>query len=427
MSTDIPLSLYVHIPWCVKKCPYCDFNSHEKDSAFDEYGYVDALLRDLDREFATCGSRPLQSIFFGGGTPSLFSAGAISTVIDHARTLFGFDDIEITMEANPGTFEQEKFTANRSADAIQVEIEAQPGLKFIPNEIRVPPGRPIALTVKNKDVNMHHNLVLLQPGHLQKIGEAATLLANDPSALGIHYVPEEPESIWRFTPILQPNEEYTIDFVTPQKTGAYPFVCTFPGHWQVMRGVLYVVNKNDPLPPLEDQIEHTRKFVKMWMTKDLDFEMKNLHQGSIDRGRKIFNLAGCVKCHTVNGEGSKVGPDLTDVHKKFTGMQLLEQIISPSKEINKDFKVKIINRSNGRIHTGLVHKWDVANKVLLLLENPLQPDNLTVIPFSQISSITNSKLSTMPKGLLMTFNRDEIRDLVLYVQSGGKTLPKRGP
>jgi len=125
VSTDFPLSLYVHIPWCVKKCPYCDFNSHEKDSAFDEYGYVDALLTDLDREFATCGSRPLQSIFFGGGTPSLFSAGAIRTVIDHARTLFNFDDIEITMEANPGTFEQEKFTAFREAGVNRLSIGIQ--------------------------------------------------------------------------------------------------------------------------------------------------------------------------------------------------------------------------------------------------------------------------------------------------------------
>jgi len=125
VPTDIPLSLYVHIPWCVKKCPYCDFNSHEKNSTFDEDGYVDALLRDLDQEHPSCGSRPLQSIFFGGGTPSLFSAGAIGTVIEHARTLFGFGDIEITMEANPGTFEQQKFTAFREAGITRLSIGIQ--------------------------------------------------------------------------------------------------------------------------------------------------------------------------------------------------------------------------------------------------------------------------------------------------------------
>ncbi len=109
IRSDIPLGLYVHIPWCVKKCPYCDFNSHEKNQSFDELRYVDALLKDLSEEHKNCQQRTLNSIFFGGGTPSLFSAGSIKKIIDHARELFNFDDIEITLEANPGTFEQEKF------------------------------------------------------------------------------------------------------------------------------------------------------------------------------------------------------------------------------------------------------------------------------------------------------------------------------
>jgi oxygen-independent coproporphyrinogen-3 oxidase len=121
----IPLSLYVHIPWCVRKCPYCDFNSHEKNSSFDEKRYVEALLSDLDSEHALCQQRPLSSIFFGGGTPSLFSADAIHKIIDHARRLFRFDDIEITLEANPGTFEQEKFNAFRQAGVNRLSIGIQ--------------------------------------------------------------------------------------------------------------------------------------------------------------------------------------------------------------------------------------------------------------------------------------------------------------
>ena len=125
MSNEIPLSLYVHIPWCVKKCPYCDFNSHEKNQSFDEAGYVKALLIDLDEEFKHCQQRSLSSIFFGGGTPSLFSADAIDKIIDHARSLFNFDDIEITLEANPGTFEQEKFTAYREVGVNRLSIGIQ--------------------------------------------------------------------------------------------------------------------------------------------------------------------------------------------------------------------------------------------------------------------------------------------------------------
>lgn len=124
-QNNTPLSLYVHIPWCVKKCPYCDFNSHEKNQSFDEAHYVKALLLDMETEHQHCQQRTLHSIFFGGGTPSLFSAEAMQAIIDHARKLFAFGDIEITMEANPGTFEQEKFNGFRQAGINRLSIGIQ--------------------------------------------------------------------------------------------------------------------------------------------------------------------------------------------------------------------------------------------------------------------------------------------------------------
>ncbi len=130
MHNNIPLSLYIHIPWCVKKCPYCDFNSHEKNDSFDEDNYVKALLLDLDAEYQACSQRTLHSIFFGGGTPSLFSANSIEKIILHAQKLFQFDTtgenkIEITLEANPGTFEQEKFTGFKNAGVNRLSIGIQ--------------------------------------------------------------------------------------------------------------------------------------------------------------------------------------------------------------------------------------------------------------------------------------------------------------
>ena len=130
MKNDIPLSLYVHIPWCVKKCPYCDFNSHEKNASFDEDNYVKALLIDLETEYKHCSERTLSSIFFGGGTPSLFSADSIEKIISHAQSLFKFNTvnnnkIEITLEANPGTFEQEKFTGFKKAGVNRLSIGIQ--------------------------------------------------------------------------------------------------------------------------------------------------------------------------------------------------------------------------------------------------------------------------------------------------------------
>lgn len=125
VNNPVPLSLYVHLPWCIRKCPYCDFNSHEKNQDFDEQRYVAALLRDLDDEYPHCEDRKLSSIFFGGGTPSLFSADAIETIISSARERFGFDDTEITLEANPGTFEQDKFIGYREAGVNRLSIGIQ--------------------------------------------------------------------------------------------------------------------------------------------------------------------------------------------------------------------------------------------------------------------------------------------------------------
>ena len=125
VQNNIPLSLYIHIPWCVKKCPYCDFNSFEKNDMFDEAIYVKALLLDLDNEYKNCQQKTLNSIFIGGGTPSLFSADSIYKIINHARQLFKFKNIEITLEANPGTFEQEKFNEFKDAGVNRLSIGIQ--------------------------------------------------------------------------------------------------------------------------------------------------------------------------------------------------------------------------------------------------------------------------------------------------------------
>ncbi|TWE07509.1 oxygen-independent coproporphyrinogen-3 oxidase [Pseudomonas sp. AG1028] len=121
-----PLALYVHIPWCVRKCPYCDFNSHAAGPNLPEEAYVDALLADLDADLVQAHGRPLTSIFFGGGTPSLFSAKALGRLLEGVERRIPFaGDIEITLEANPGTFEQEKFAAYRRLGINRLSIGVQ--------------------------------------------------------------------------------------------------------------------------------------------------------------------------------------------------------------------------------------------------------------------------------------------------------------
>ncbi len=125
-AADLPLSLYVHIPWCVHKCPYCDFNSHVADGPLDEDAYVSVLLEDLRQETALAGGRTLDSIFFGGGTPSLFSAQAIARIIDGVQKAFRLDeDIEITLEANPGTLEAGRYRDYRLAGVNRLSVGVQ--------------------------------------------------------------------------------------------------------------------------------------------------------------------------------------------------------------------------------------------------------------------------------------------------------------
>ncbi len=121
-----PLSLYVHLPWCVRKCPYCDFNSHELRGELPEAAYVDAVVADLDSALPSVWGRRVHSVFFGGGTPSLFSAAAIERLLSAFRARLPLTaDAEITLEANPGTVEAEKFRDFRAAGVNRLSVGIQ--------------------------------------------------------------------------------------------------------------------------------------------------------------------------------------------------------------------------------------------------------------------------------------------------------------
>lgn len=121
-----PLSLYVHLPWCVRKCPYCDFNSHPTRNPLPEKEYVAALIADLEQALPDIWGRPVYTVFFGGGTPSLFSAAAIDELLAAFRARLALaPDAEITLEANPGSFEADKFRDYRAAGVNRLSIGVQ--------------------------------------------------------------------------------------------------------------------------------------------------------------------------------------------------------------------------------------------------------------------------------------------------------------
>lgn len=129
LTNSPPLSLYIHIPWCVKKCPYCDFNSHESRHQFGELpesAYVDALIADLESATPKVWGRKIKSVFFGGGTPSLFSAKSIARILSHVRMLTPLEfGAEVTLEANPGTVDSAHFIGYKDAGVNRLSLGIQ--------------------------------------------------------------------------------------------------------------------------------------------------------------------------------------------------------------------------------------------------------------------------------------------------------------
>jgi putative oxygen-independent coproporphyrinogen III oxidase len=121
-----PMSLYIHIPWCVKKCPYCDFNSHNRPDALPQDEYVAALLADLEQDLPRVWGRTVTSVFFGGGTPSLFSADSIARILEGCSARLSFrPGLEVTLETNPGTIEHDRFEAYRRAGVNRISFGIQ--------------------------------------------------------------------------------------------------------------------------------------------------------------------------------------------------------------------------------------------------------------------------------------------------------------
>ena len=158
-----------------------------------------------------------------------------------------------------------------------------------------------------------------------------------------------------------------------------------------------------------------RRFVKKWQHHNFGAAPDNLSGRSIENGKLIFEQATCARCHSVAGKGAKYGPDLTDVAKRFQGRKLLQQVLQPSSEIHKDFQTQMFQIDDGRLLTGLV--IEETDDQIRLLTNLLKPDKMDTIEKSSIEMRKVAELSTMPVGLLDTYNQNEVLDLLAYLQS----------
>ena len=211
-----PLSLYVHLPWCVRKCPYCDFNSHARPAGgIPERAYVAALLEDLDLAADAVAGRPLLSVFFGGGTPSLFAAESVAAVLERAVERFGRDDRrEVTLEANPGTVERGRFAEYRSAGVNRVSLGAQSfdaGLLGALGRIHSPDDTRTAVQELRAAGIDNFNLDLMYALPMQSVASAVRDLERAlelvPAHLSHYQLTLEPGTVFERRPPPLPHEE----------------------------------------------------------------------------------------------------------------------------------------------------------------------------------------------------------------------------
>ncbi|UIN23493.1 radical SAM family heme chaperone HemW [Herbaspirillum frisingense] len=213
-----PLSLYVHFPWCVRKCPYCDFNSHEVKGSFPEQDYLDALRLDLEQALPLIWGRKINTIFIGGGTPSLLSAAGLDRLLSDLRTLLPFDaDIEITMEANPGTFEADKFRSYRESGVNRLSIGIQSfNAQHLEALGRIHDGDQARKAVEIAHANFDNfNLDLMYALPRQTLAEAqvdiSTALAFAPPHLSLYHLTLEPNTLFARFPPAVPDEDASAD------------------------------------------------------------------------------------------------------------------------------------------------------------------------------------------------------------------------
>ena len=219
-----PLSLYLHLPWCLKKCPYCDFNSHERRAGVDaraqQARYVDALLADLEASLPLVWGRPVYSVFIGGGTPSLFESEQIDRLIAGVRARLPLEPMcEITLEANPGTFERERFAAFRAAGVTRLSVGVQSfhdrHLKALGRVHDGAQARAALEDAASAFDTFNLDLMYALPG--QTLAEleqdVRTALAFAPPHLSIYHLTIEPNTVFAKFPPRLPDDDTAWDML----------------------------------------------------------------------------------------------------------------------------------------------------------------------------------------------------------------------
>ena len=305
-------------------------------------------------------------------------------------------------------------------------------------ELTVQPGKKVKLTFANPDF-MPHNIMLVKPGKADEVGLKAIALGA--GGFDVGFVPQTDDILWSIK-LVDHGTEQTVDFTAPTTEGAYPYICSFPGHHYLMRGTLFVTK--DLKRFLAANPQAVTKLTE-WKIADFTDDFKRVEQNrNFERGKLLFTALACAQCHklgtenlasahshghghslhgtaspTTGGMNMVVGPNLADVVKKYRGeaKAVLHEILEPSRNIEEKYRTITLELEDGSTLTGNVLAED-RETLTLYAARPTAKEHK--IAKSTIESRLPSALSIMPVGQLNTLDKEQILDLLAYLLAGGK-------
>jgi len=285
-------------------------------------------------------------------------------------------------------------------------------MMYAVKQLAVKPGKKIKLTFANPDF-MPHNILLVKPGKANEIGEKAMALGA--KGFDVGFVPQSPDIIWA-SKLLDHGKEQVIEFTAPQTEGAYPYVCTFPGHHLIMRGTLIVAN--NPAEFLAKNPEAAPKITE-WKLADFAADLKRVgtHR-NFARGQQTFTALACAQCHQLGKTGVAFGPSLSDVVKKYKGdaKAVLQEILEPSKTIEEKYRNVTLELGDENSLSGLVLAEDASS---VTIQTGPAANQIQKVAKSAIKSRKASTLSLMPAALLNSLDKEQVLDLLAFLLAGG--------
>ena len=280
-------------------------------------------------------------------------------------------------------------------------------------------GKSVQIVLENHDL-MPHNLVITVPEALKEVAQLGLQVGPNNGWNGMPYVPES-DKVLHATQMVPSDQQITLTFDAPTEPGEYPYVCTFPQHWYRMYGVMVVVNDLDawlknPVEPA-NPIGSNRSFVQAWKVDELKDDLDSgMRDRSPEIGKRLFAEASCAGCHKVQGEGGVIGPELTDVFTRWKGDRIgvLREVLDPSHKVDAKYVMQRILTADGRTVTGVLLAED--DDKVTLLSNP-EAKEPTVIAQDDIEAMVPSSVSMMPKALMDQYTKDELFEVMAYLES----------